>query len=203
MHRAEGWSARYHAGTRGRRPYAANPCDVARLAKSFAAKLYPDDAHDDDDVDDDDDRRAVAYRAGLLVYGCELYGLTYEQIAGCVGPQAAHVVRELSQDNRLLPAEREQRQREAIAACGSMPQLVKLAEILASTREALRLPDDSLTAHRLDLRRWHAHQAHIVRQGLPELSRQPAVAEPLRAAAALLDKLGHRLLRVLGRVPAA
>jgi hypothetical protein len=164
------------------------------LAKSFADKLYPEGV-DDEEYDPAD----VAYHAGLFVYGCELYGLTFERVAEHAGPYAAQVVRALSHDNRLLPAEREQQQRDAIRKGGPLHQAVKLAEILASTREALRMPEQQVLDNRVDLRRWHVHQVRIVTLCMPDIKDQPCVSEPLYAASVMLDKLGARLLQILGK----
>lgn len=196
MRDAECRVVRYHDGmcARSRRAPLAHPCDVARLSHTFATRMYPDGA-DDEDYDPGD----VAYGAGLMVYGCELYGLTFEQVSDHVGPFSAQVVAVLSSDNRLLSESRFQRQCEAIAGGSLIAKAVKLAEVIASSRDAMRVPDEQLVANRVDVHRWYDNQRRILAVALTDLREVAVVREPVDVADCLIDKVKDRIYRVVGR----
>jgi hypothetical protein len=110
----------------------------------------------------DGDQCQVATCAGLLVYGMDGYGLSYEEVCQVASQRVAEVLRQITPDNRLTDPQRNFELRSRLGQADPTTLVVKLAEIEASTKAAkTEYGRETLAARASDLKNWADRTVHL------------------------------------------
>ena len=115
----------------------------------------------------------VVLQAAVLHDTIEDTETTYQELLDCFGEAVANVVAEVTDDKRLLPQQRKQRQVEHAPHASREAALVKLADKICNLRDMASTPP---TDWPLQRRREYFDWAKRVIDGLPSVSRELSLA---------------------------
>lgn len=105
-----------------------DPMEVGRQAARLSQRFFYAGASDSSAA-----KITTARCAGMLVYAMELYGFDFEGVLAASEFAVARIVAGISPDVRLPTGRRNEHQCSNVAQADDISQLVKLAEIVAST----------------------------------------------------------------------
>lgn len=175
-------------------PPLADPAEVGRMASRIVRQYFALDVEAMAQG-----YFAVAECAGLLVYGIERYGYTYDDIVNIADERVARLVAALSADTRESGGPRVWHFVSSLGQADALTQLVKLAEVAAITvRVADDLTDRVILRHNRYLRQLTDDSIRVM-ASLTHLRKSIRLTKVLKDVSAKLQEISVRIDTLLAQ----